>query len=75
MNWIKDMFKGMGIAMIVVSVMLIFVGLFFIPFAYIWSINTLFGLGLAYTFKNWAAMVALGVFIRGLNGSVKTKEK
>ena len=29
------------------------------PLAVIWSLNTLFGLGIAYTFTNWLAMVIL----------------
>lgn len=28
--------------------------------AIIWSLNTLFGLGIAYTFKTWMAAVVLG---------------
>ena len=31
----------------------------FAPLAVIWSLNTLFGLGIAYTFTNWLAMVIL----------------
>lgn len=26
-----------------------------VPLAFIWSLNTLFGLGIAYTFSTWAA--------------------
>lgn len=32
------------------------------PFGAIWSLNTLFGLGIAYTFKTWLAMFALACF-------------
>jgi hypothetical protein len=31
-----------------------------IPFAIIWSLNTLFALGLAYDMKTWLATVILG---------------
>ena len=31
----------------------------FMPLAVIWSLNTLFGMGIAYTFTNWVAMVIL----------------
>ena len=31
----------------------------FAPLAVIWALNTLFGLGIAYTFTNWVAMVIL----------------
>lgn len=74
MNWIKGMFQGMGLAMVLVLGLLFIVGLVLFPFAYIWALNTLFSLGLAYSFNNWVAMVILGVFIRGLNGSVTTKK-
>lgn len=30
------------------------------PLALIWSLNTLFGLGIAYTFKTWGAALILG---------------
>ena len=37
------------------------------PLAYIWGLNTLFNLGIAYTFTNWLATIVVGVFIRGVN--------
>ena len=30
------------------------------PIALIWALNTLFGLGIAYTMKTWAAALILG---------------
>jgi hypothetical protein len=33
----------------------------FWPFVVIWALNTLFGLGLAYTFWNWLAMLVLSI--------------
>jgi hypothetical protein len=53
-------------------------GVFFIvlliivwPLAIIWAVNTLFGLGIAYTFWNWLAVVILyGMFGRS-NISIK----
>ena len=32
------------------------------PFAVIWALNTLFALGIGYTFWNWLAMVVLVAF-------------
>jgi len=47
---------------------LLIIGLvWLLPLGLIWSLNTLFGLGIAYTFKMWlAALVLLGVFPRGV---------
>lgn len=36
----------------------------FMPLAVIWSINTLFGMGIDYSFLNWLAILILGSFIR-----------
>ena len=42
-----------------------------VPFAGIWSLNTLFALAIPYTVKTWAAMVILlSVFVKV---NVKTK--
>lgn len=38
---------------------------FLYPLAVIWAGNTLFGLGLQYSFWNWLAVIVLGIFIRG----------
>lgn len=35
---------------------------FFWPFAVIWALNTLFAMGIAYTFWNWLAMIVLTAF-------------
>jgi len=45
---------GIGLLLL----LLIIVG----PFITIWSLNTLFGLGIAYTFWTWLAMMCLGLF-------------
>ena len=41
------------------------------PLATIWALNTLFGLGIAYTFKTWLAALVLGAI---LSPSVKVKK-
>jgi hypothetical protein len=33
------------------------------PLAAIWALNTLFGLGIAYTFKTWLAALVLGAIL------------
>lgn len=43
------------LALIVFAVALLVLG----PIAVIWAINTLFGLGVAVTFKTWLAVVVL----------------
>jgi len=40
-------------------VLLIILLIIFMPFAIIWAVNTLFGLGIAYTFWTWLATVIL----------------
>jgi hypothetical protein len=37
--------------------------IFFTPWVGIWALNTLFGLGIAYTFKTWLAALVLGAII------------
>ena len=47
------MFKVLGGVGILLVMVLLAV---FSPFAVIWSLNTLFGLTIGYTFKNWLAV-------------------
>lgn len=35
------------------------------PLASVWALNTLFGLGIGYSFKTWAAALLLGIALRG----------
>jgi hypothetical protein len=44
-----------GIA-IIIAIAVIF------PFLFIWAINTLFGLTIAYTLETWSAMVLMQIF-------------
>lgn len=45
------------------------------PFVSIWSLNTLFGLGIAYTFKTWLAAVWIQmVTFGGVQTAVKSKK-
>ena len=48
-------------AVVALVVLLLAVG----PLLVIWSVNTLFGLGIPYTFKTWLAMGILGLAVGG----------
>jgi hypothetical protein len=56
------MIKIMGLVLLVVVLAI------FGPFVTIWALNTLFGLGIAYTFWTWLAMVVLGMFLNARIG-------
>lgn len=45
-------------------VVLLIVIVLFGPLAVIWALNTLFQLGIDYTFWNWLAVIVLSVFIQ-----------
>jgi hypothetical protein len=53
--------NGITAIIIVASVVALII---FGPFLTIWSINTLFGLGIVYTFKTWLAVVLLASAFR-----------
>lgn len=44
------------------------------PFFTIWSLNTIFGFEIAYSFKNWIAIIWLTVLIHGIKFTSKTTE-
>ena len=46
---------GIGIAIIIAIAL-------FMPLLYIWSLNTLFGLSIAYSLETWSATVLLQMF-------------
>ena len=52
------------VGLVVFVVLLIAVG----PFISIWALNTLFGLGIAYTFWTWLAMIWVGIFLNARIG-------
>lgn len=50
-------FKNLGYIFIILLGICLWIGLIVaIPIAAIWSVNTLIGLGIAYTFLNWLAV-------------------
>jgi hypothetical protein len=53
---------------IVALVLLVVVLAIFGPFVTIWALNTLFGLGIAYTFWTWLAVIFLGMFLKSRIG-------
>ncbi len=65
-------FTGLGIiAIVTLVVALVILG----PLAIIWALNTLFGLGIAYTFWTWLAVLVLSATINsGRNTIQKTKD-
>jgi hypothetical protein len=52
------------VALVVLLVVLLAIG----PLLTIWSLNTLFGLGIAYTFWTWLAVIFLGMFLNARIG-------
>lgn len=63
---------GLGIiAVVVLVVALVILG----PLAAIWALNTLFGLGIAYTFWTWLAMLVLSMFINSGRNTVQPRSK
>lgn len=52
------MTKTVGLTLVLTVILWIFLW----PLAAIWALNTLFAMGIAYTFWNWLAMVVLVAF-------------
>jgi len=61
----KELFGSLAIFV------LAFLAIIFFPFVVIWALNTLFALGIAYTFWTWLAMVVVISFF----GTTHTKTK
>lgn len=53
---------GALIGIVFYVILMAFIG----PFVTIWSLDTLFGFTIAYTFKNWMAVVWLTLVIHGV---------
>jgi len=60
--------NNLGAAGIIIIAVLLII---FMPFAIIWAVNTLFGLGIAYTFWTWLATVVLTGTFGKANVTVK----
>jgi len=53
---VKSLMSSTNMGMIVLAVIAVLIAA---PLLVIWSLNTLFGLGIAYTLQTWAAVVLL----------------
>ena len=49
-------------AAVITLIFTIIAWVFLWPLAVIWALNTLFAMGIAYTFWNWLAMIVLTAF-------------
>lgn len=50
-----------GTSMKAILIILLIVLILLIPFLFVWGLNTLFGLGIAYTLKTWlATLIVVG---------------
>lgn len=65
-----NLLAGLGVGGIVIALIL---WVFLWPLAVIWALNTLFALGIGYTFWNWLAMVVLVAFFG--KASLKVERK
>ena len=66
----KALWRGLHIAGIVVIIL----GLLLSPFAAIWSINVLFGVGIKYTLKSYFAMFFLNALVSAATGRNHVKK-
>lgn len=55
--------------MIGCAVLLALAALLLSPLAFVWSVNVLFGLSIAYTFKTWLAALVFLLMVSGLRAS------
>lgn len=69
MNSLFKFFGGLGL---VGAVIAIFVLAILWPLVIVWALNTLFGMGIAYTFWNWLAALVL---ITAIKARVTTEKK
>lgn len=53
---------------IIFFVVFLIVGVVLLPFVFIWSVNTLFGLSIPYNFWTWLAAVVLWLFLLSTRG-------
>lgn len=67
-----DASKAAVVLVFLISVLFMFVvG----PFFTIWSVNALFGTEIAYTFKNWVAIVWLTIVINGVRIGMRKQQQ
>lgn len=54
-------------------VVVVFALIALVPLGYIWSLNTLFAMGIEFTWTNWLAMFVLNVLVGGTVGASSRK--
>lgn len=62
---------GWEVFVIVVLLIVVFALVILGPIFTIWSLNTLFGLGIPYTFKTWCATIWIHTILHGIRTSFK----
>ena len=60
-----------GVAALFGLIVLSILFLVFFPLGVVFSLNTLFGLGISYSFKSWLSVVLLSMFGRGITNAAK----
>lgn len=66
-------FSGMMMGGIIFFVIFLILGLVLLPFVFIWSVNTLFNLGIPFNFWTWLAAVVLWLFLLSTRGFAPMK--
>ncbi len=61
-------FGGVAIGGVIFFLAFLVVGIVLLPFIFIWSVNTLFDLGIPYNFWTWLAAVVLWLFLLSTRG-------
>ena len=60
----KTLLAKLGVTSIFAIIILLIAVIVLFPLAVVWALNTLFALGIAYSFWTWLAVLILGLFIR-----------
>jgi hypothetical protein len=63
----SDVVAGILVMLVVIALIIGF------PLAVIWSLNTLFALGIAYTWKTWLSVIILSLVVGSSSGSTDKK--
>jgi hypothetical protein len=60
----KTLLANLGVTSIIAVFIALIAVIVLFPLAVVWALNTLFALGIAYSFWTWLAVLILGLFIR-----------
>ena len=77
MGLVKDYIKDnkMKNFFIVGAIIAIIAGILLFPLATIWALNTLFGLGIAYTWKTWLAVIVINFTLASVGTANRANSK